>query len=469
MTGSLRIQHDIMKLDFVSLGSAYREGEVSPEAVIETVFARIAGRGMDGVWISLAGREDVLAQAQRLAALTAEERAALPLYGLPFAVKDCIDVAGIPTTSACPEFAYTPETSASAVVKLIAAGAIFIGKTNMDQFATGLVGTRTPYGIARNPFNPDYIPGGSSSGSAVAVASGLVSFALGTDTGGSGRVPASYTNTVGLKPTVGKISPRGMVNACRSIDCISIYALTGADALTVLRVTEGYEAETPFSRQPALAGETKPPLEPGVPFRFGIPAAPHLEFFGDEAAARLFDEAVTSLGSLGGTVHSIDFQPLLEVNAMMFKGPLVAERYAAVGEFLERRPGAGDPVVRSLILGACGISAAETFKMQYRLEALKRETAKLWREIDVLLVPTVGRPYTIAEIKADPFGPNFNNGYYTNFVNPLDLAACAIPNGFHLSGVPSGVTFIAPAHSEAFLCALGDRFRKLRTNRLGAL
>jgi allophanate hydrolase len=402
-----------------------------------------------------------------LEALTPEQRTALPLYGLPFGVKDCIDVEGQPTTCACPEFAYTPQRSASVVDRLIAAGAIYIGKTNLDQFATGLVGTRSPYGTARNPFNTDYIPGGSSSGSAVAVAARLVSFALGTDTGGSGRVPGSYNNVCGLKPTVGRISPRGLVNACRTIDCISVYALSGADAMDVLRVGEGYEPETAFSRVPPSPEEIRPPYRTGETFTFGVPNDRFLEFFDDPDTPRLFEEAIAAMQALGGKAQRIDYSPMLEVNKMMFFGPLVAERYASVGQFLQDNPDAGDLVVRGIIEDSQKLSAVETFRIIYRLEETKRQLLSLWAEIDLLMVPTVGRIWKKEEIAADPLGPNFKNGYYTNFVNPLDLAAVATPNGFARDGVPVGVTLIGKPYSEAFLSSLADWFSDARVPHRG--
>ncbi|MBC8050919.1 MAG: allophanate hydrolase [Chitinophagales bacterium] len=457
----------MLSLSFDALQSAYASGAVSPEEVVSEVYERINAAGNDGVWISRAKREDAAASARTLQSLRPEERARLPLYGLPFAVKDCIDVAGTPTTCACPDFAYLPQRSASAVERLIAAGAIYIGKTNMDQFATGLVGTRSPYGVARNPFNADYIPGGSSSGSAVAVAAGLVSFALGTDTGGSGRVPASYTNTVGLKPTVGKISPRGLVNACRSIDCISIYTLTGAEALQVLSVAQGYEPETPFSRPPDQTSDASEALD-RRDFFFGVPDDKFLDFFGDTDTPVLFQQAVAAMELLGGRARRIDYAPMLEVNQMMFFGPLLAERFAAVGTFVRDNPSSCDPTVGHLIERAVDIFSVETWRMLYRLEEIKRSLVPMWHELDVLLTPTVGRLWTKADIDADPVGPNFKNGYYTNFVNPLDLCAVATPNGFARSGVPVGVCLVGQAHSEHFLCGLADRFSALRVPHAGA-
>jgi allophanate hydrolase len=458
----------VLSLELPKLREAYRRRSTSPVEVVSEVFARIEAAGDDAVWINRVSRDEAFLRAEQLQALPEAEKARLPLHGLPFGVKDCIDVAGIPTTCACPEFSYVPERSASSVEKLIAAGAIFIGKTNLDQFATGLVGTRSPYGTPRNPFNADYLPGGSSSGSAVAVAAGLVSFALGTDTGGSGRVPACYTNTVGLKPTVGKVSPRGLVNACRTIDCITVYALSGAQAMEVLDVIAGYEPATPFSRLLPAPGEARLAHD-GQPFTIAVPDDGYLEFFGDPDTPGLFAAALAVMERLGARIRRIDYTPFLEVNRMMFFGPLLAERYASVGGFLEANPEAGDPVVRRLIADSKSLTAAETFRMLYRLEEIRRQLSPMWEAADLMMVPTVGRLNRKADIAADPLGPNFNHGYYTNFVNPLDLAAVATPAGFVRDGMPAGVTLIGPAHGEAFLASLADTFSSLRVERRGAI
>jgi allophanate hydrolase len=323
-------------LDLAALGKAYGDGAVLPTQLIEMLYSRIAAHPDPNVWISLLPQTEVMAEAQRLEALSSDKAAALPLYGIPFAVKDNIDVAGMPTTVGCPDFAYTPEKSATVVEKLLSAGALLIGKTNLDQFATGLVGTRSPYGPVSNPFNPAYISGGSSSGSAVAVASGLVSFALGTDTAGSGRVPAGYTNIVGLKPTRGLISAAGVFPACRTLDCVSIFALTVDDASAVLRVCEGDDPADAYSRmRPAYATLTEEairvhPRSSAAPFRFGIPQPHQLEFFENSEYAQLYVEGLTLLEKLGGERVEIDFAPLTAVANLLYEGPWVAERYAAV-------------------------------------------------------------------------------------------------------------------------------------------
>lgn len=455
-------------LDFASLRACYLQGDASPVDVANSVLQKIEKTLSHNIWISRASTEDVLARARVLEAMSPAERAGCPLYGLPFAVKDCIDVDGQPTTAGCPEFSYTPSASAASVERLLTAGAIYIGKTNLDQFATGLVGVRSPYGVPRNPFHADYIPGGSSSGSAVAVSAGLVSFALGTDTGGSGRVPASYTNIVGLKPTVHRISSRGMVHACRSLDVVSIYALTPRDAMDVLDAAGGPDPVHAWSRETPPPAQRKAAYDPASGFRFGVPRDDQLEFFGCSEGARLFGEAIDTLQGLGGERVEIDYGPFLEANEMMFQGPYVAERLASVGAFLEANPGAGDPTVRKIIEGAARFSGVDTFDMLYDIERLKHRIRPLWDEIDVMVLPTVGHPYTVADLEADPVGPNFNNGTYTNFANPLDLAALAVPNGVHSVGVPMGITLNGPAFSEDYLVGLGALFQAARVPTLGA-
>ena len=372
--------------------------------------------------------------------------------GIPFAVKDNIDVAGYPTTAACPDYAYVPQASAPAVAALIDAGAILIGKTNLDQFATGLVGVRSPYGVPRNPVAPDCVPGGSSSGSAVAVSAGLVSFALGTDTAGSGRVPAAFNNIVGLKPTRGLVSTRGVVPACRTLDCVSIFALSCGEAEAVLDCIGRFDAEDPFARQ-------KPATSPVLPgsvaaTRFGIPAGDPLNFFGDDEAAALFKQSLARLESTGATIVEIDFSPFAEAASLLYAGPWIAERYAAVGDFLEDYPGSVWDVTRGLIAAGKDIPAADLFAGQYRLAALARRARCVFDDIDVLLTPTAPTIYTLDEVAAEPLTLNANLGTYTNFVNLLDLAAVAVPAGFSAAGRPAGITLIGPAWSDASLAHL---------------
>jgi allophanate hydrolase len=385
----------------------------------------------------------------------------LPLYGIPFAVKDNIDVAGLPTTAACPAFSRVPARSARAVEKLEAAGAMLVGKTNLDQFATGLNGTRSPYGAVPNAFRHEYISGGSSSGSAVAVALGEVSFSLGTDTAGSGRVPAGLNNLVGLKPSRGLISARGVVPACQSLDCVSVFALTVPDAVTVLESARGFDAEDPWSRELVLSAR--------LPERFSFALPEPLEFHGDAHALHAFNEAVDRLEGLGGKRVTIDFAPYLETAALLYEGPWVAERLAAIRPFFEQHADEVHPVVRKIIEGAEKYSAADLFAGLTRLEALKKATAPLWNRADVMLVPTAPTVYTIAELMAEPFLNNRRLGHYTNFVNLLDLAAIAVPAAMRPDGMPSGITLIAPAGSDLMLAGLAQRFHQLTGLKLGAL
>jgi allophanate hydrolase len=444
-----------------ALLDGYRAGRFSPVEVIEGVLSSIAKAPDRHAWITLLSRERVLEYAQ---ALAARDPATLPLYGVPFALKDNIDLEGVPTTAGCPDYAYTPSKSAFVVSRLIEAGAIPVGKTNLDQFATGLVGTRSPYGACGNSFDPAYISGGSSSGSAVAVATGVVSFSLGTDTAGSGRVPAAFNNIVGLKATCGALSTRGVVPACRSLDCVSIFALTADDAARVYGVAAAFDPEDSYSRAiRSLAGLA------GSGFRFGVPRASQLEFFGDAEYARLFTAAIHRLESLGGRRVEIDFEPFLATARLLYEGPWVAERYCAVGAFLERQPDSVFPVTRQIIASGRDATAADAFRAQYRLMELRRAAERVWAEMDVLVTPTAGTIYRIAGVDADPIRLNSNLGYYTNFVNLLDLAALAVPAGFRPDGLPFGVTLVGRAGADAELLVLGDRLHRAAAVPLGAL
>ncbi len=376
-----------------------------------------------------------------------------PLTGLTFAIKDNIDYAGVPTTAGCPAFAYTPMVGAAIVDTLEAAGAKAVGKTNLDQFATGLVGVRTPYGACASVFNAEYISGGSSSGSAVAVASGQVDFALGTDTAGSGRVPAAFNNIVGLKPTKGLLSTKGVVPACASLDCVSIFT---RDILTARRV---FGAVVKRNAVPAWANG---------PFRFGVPRAQDLQFFGDAAAEKLFIASIARLEAAGGQRVEFDYTPFRETAELLYSGPWVAERYVAVGGFIEGHRDDVHPVVRDIILGAKKYSATDSFLAMYKLETLRATTAKVWADVDLLLLPTTGTTYKIADVIADPVKLNSNLGFYTNFVNLLDLAALSIPAGFRPNGLPFGVSLIAPAHTDWALLDLAARLEEVRLTVVGA-
>ncbi|MCU1258637.1 MAG: Amidase [Bryobacterales bacterium] len=431
-----------------------------PSEVVREVYRRIDKQGKRPVWIELVPESAALARAEELEA-SADARA-LPLYGVPFAVKDNIDVAGMPTTAGCPAFAYTPAKSATVVERLLAAGAILIGKTNLDQFATGLVGVRSPYGACSSVFDASHISGGSSAGSAVAVASGLVSFSLGTDTAGSGRVPAAFNNIVGWKPTRGAVSAAGVVPACRTLDCVSVFTLTSSDALQVMKAASGYDALDPFSR---VGQEPSPWL--GGPFRFGVPSKGQLEFFGDDAAAELFARAEERLAELGGTRVEIDFALFRAVAELLYSGPWVAERLAAIREFFELHEAEMDPTVRAILGGSTGYSAVDAYRAIYRLAELRQKSEAEWRRMDVMLLPTTGTTYKIEEVRAEPIKLNANLGFYTNFVNLLDLAAVAVPAGFRSNGLPFGVSLIGRAWTDSALLTLGDRLHRAGSSELG--
>ena len=445
-----------LALDLGALRTHYRLGNAKPTDIIASIYDRIGSGPLAPVWISLVPRRSAIALARELE--HDPLAAARPLYGVPFAIKDNIDLAGLATTAGCPAYAYQPAQSATVVQALIDAGAIPIGKTNLDQFATGLVGTRSPHGACSSVFDARYISGGSSSGSAVAVASGLVSFALGTDTAGSGRVPAAFNNLVGLKPSRGLLSTLGVVPACRTLDCVSIFATTCHDAYTVWDSARGFDAGDPFSRMPSV-GQAAAPWAIG-PFRFGVPSADQLEFFSDDEAEGLYRKAVEALEGIGGQRVEIDFSIFRAAGGLLYSGPWVAERLAAIRQFMDSHAGQMNPVVREIISGASRYTAVDAFEAEYRLRELRRASEAEWDRMDVMMVPTTGTTYTLDAVAADPTRLNTNLGYYTNFVNLLDLAAVAAPAGFRSSGLPFGVSFIGPAFTDEALLALADRFHR---------
>ncbi len=450
-------------MDISTLQSLYRESKLHPTALVEQIYNRIHAAGLHPVWISLVPKEENLARARELQSQSSVDT--MPLFGIPFAVKDNIDVAGLPTTAGCPAYAYQPGTTATVVQRLLDAGAILIGKTNLDQFATGLVGTRSPYGACSSVFNADYISGGSSAGSAVAVASGQVTFSVGTDTAGSGRVPAAFNQIVGLKPTRGVFSAAGVVPACRTLDCVSIFAETCADAEKIFSVAQGFDSSDPYSRS-----QKTPPYVAwdATAFRFGVPQNNQLEFFGDSDSAEAFSQAVAALEELGGRKVEIDFAPFRAAADLLYSGPWVAERLAAIEDFVAGHGAEMDPTVYAIISGAKRFTAVDAFKATYRLEELRRATSKVWDNIDLLLLPTVPRAYTIAEVQAAPIELNTNLGYYTNFVNLLDLAAVAVPAGSKGNGLPFGVSLITPAFTDASLLQVADRLHRRLTSTIAA-
>jgi len=384
-----------------------------------------------------------------------------PLAGLRFAAKDNIDVAGVPTTAACPAFARTPEAHAHVVQRLLDAGAALLGKTNLDQFACGLNGTRSPYGAVPNSFDPRYVSGGSSSGSAYVVATAQADFALGTDTAGSGRVPAGLNNIVGIKPSRGLLSARGVVPAAQSVDCVSIFARTVAVAARVLHAAMDCDPEDPYGR--SLALETRP-LATG--FRFGVPST--LNFFGDAPSQAAFHDAIRQLCALGGEPIAIDYAPLAQAAALLYDSALVAERYAAVREFFDAHEAEVVEPVRGILAKGRDYSAADFVEARTRLLALGQRAAAMWNDIDVLLVPTAPAHYTIEAMQADPVALNRNLGEYTNFVNLLDYAAISVPASLRSDGLPFGITLIGRAGSDFQLAELGQRFHHGTGLPLGA-
>ncbi|HEY1950705.1 MAG TPA: allophanate hydrolase [Bryobacteraceae bacterium] len=440
----------IPDLSIQALRASYNSGSLTPAALINVIYDCIESQPLQPVWISLVPRAEALARAANL-------NFDLPLFGIPFAIKDNIDFAGLPTTAGCPAFAYAPQQSAFVVNQLEKAGAILIGKTNLDQFATGLVGVRSPHGACSSVFDSRYISGGSSSGSAVAVASGLVTFSLGTDTAGSGRVPAAFNNIVGLKPSRGLLSTSGVVPACRSLDCVSIFALSCGDASAVFQAAKGVDAHDPFTRE-AL------PISVAAPaaWRIGVPRFDQLEFFGDKEYKRLYAETLSGLEKDGHALVEIDFPPFSAAAQLLYAGPYVAERFAAIGSFVKNHLASVDPTVGSIVTASERWTAAEAYQALYRLKALTQETAVAWKKIDVLLLPSTPTTYTIEEVLRDPVRLNSNLGYYTNFVNLLDLCGVAIPAGFTSAGLPFGVTAIGPAFAESALLGFGHSIQSSR-------
>ncbi|WP_306089890.1 allophanate hydrolase [Qipengyuania flava] len=432
------------------ISAAVNGGETTALAVLDETLARIEAYDavQPQIWISRAPAERLRAQAKGIDARIAAGDT-LPLAGVPFAVKDNIDVDGFETTAGCPAFAYTPAQSAYVVAQLEAAGALCVGKTNLDQFATGLVGTRSPFGIPANAYNRAYVSGGSSSGSAIAVAAGLVPFALGTDTAGSGRVPAAFNHLIGYKPSKGRWSTRGLVPACRTLDCISVFTHDTTDARLVDGVVAGFDPNDPYSR--AL------PERPLEPHRIGVPMPAQRNWFGDAASQRLYEKALAVLAERA-TLIELDIGYLQEAAALLYNGPWVAERTAALLDLLERDPDAIDPTVRKVVEPGAEISAVGAFEGQYRLAALQREAETMWERVDMLAFPTTGTIYRIAELLAEPVALNSNLGFYTNFVNLLDMAAVAVPAGQRDNGTGFGITLIGPAGSDSGLLEAAEDY-----------
>ncbi|SFN83388.1 allophanate hydrolase [Bradyrhizobium sp. Ghvi] len=441
--------------------AAHRAGTVTPAQTVARTYQRIRDHNDPAIFISLRDETDAIAEAEKLAG---KDAASLPLYGVPVAVKDNIDALGFPTTAACPAFSYTPTHDSTAVERLRAAGAIIIGKTNLDQFATGLVGVRSPYGIPKNSVREDLIPGGSSSGSAVAVGAGLVPLSLGTDTAGSGRVPAMLNNIVGLKPSLGMISTAGLVPACRTLDCISVFALTVDDAALALSVMAGPDQADPFSRDRPPGAITPFPTN----LRLGVPRDGQLIFFGDKKSEAAYGEALKRWTALGATLVEFDLEPFYETARLLYEGPWVAERYLVIKNLLASAPDTIHPVTREITAAGARLTAAETFSALYRLQGLRKIAERTFANIDALVLPTAPTTYTTAQVLANPIELNSRLGTYTNFVNLLDLCGLAVPASMRADGIPFGITLLAPAGHDALLASIGRVFHADTKMTLGA-
>ncbi len=442
---------------------AYRNGALKPEDIVARSFARIRDHDDPAIFIALRDEAEVRAEAR---ALQQAGETTLPLYGIPVAVKDNIDVKGLPTTAACPAYSYRPNRDAACVARLREAGAIILGKTNLDQFATGLVGVRTPYGIGRNLFDPKLIPGGSSTGSALAVAAGLTPLALGTDTAGSGRVPAGFGNIVGLKPSRGVVSNTGVVPACRTLDCVSVFALTVDDAMAMLAVTAAAPDAADVDSRP------RPPRGVGpMPegLRLGVPLAGQRLFFGDRVSEALYEASLAQFAALGAKIVEIDIEPFYAAARLLYEGPWVAERYLTVRALIASSPESLHPVTRQIILAGAHGTAADAFAAFYQLEDLQRVRDHVFRTIDAMVLPTAPTIYTVEQVLADPIGLNSRLGTYTNFVNLLDMCGLAVPASMRSDGAPFGVTLLAPAGEDAALAAIGRAFHAATGLPLGAL
>ncbi|MEE3934316.1 allophanate hydrolase [Pseudomonas viridiflava] len=444
-----------LRLD--SVRTAYQSGALSPRQLILALQEKAAElKPGYHLFIHLLSPDEL---EPYLAALENRELKDLPLYGVPFAIKDNIDLAGIPTTAACPDYAYTPERSATIVEQLVALGAVPMGKTNLDQFATGLNGSRSPYGPCPNSVLKEYPSGGSSSGSSLAVALGVSSFSLGTDTAGSGRVPAALNNLVGTKASKGLISTAGVVPACRTQDCVSLFTATAREASQLLALVARLDPRDEYSRRnPAWNDATA--FGAPRPFRFGVPRAEDLEFFGCIQGPLLFSDAIDHLTALGGEAVTLDLSPFLEAASLLYDGPWVAERYSVAGQLMEENPAAVLPVIRAVLAKAPAVTGVETFRAHYRLQALKAICDKALEGLDCVVTPSIGRPMTSAELLAEPVLRNSELGYYTNFVNLLDYAAVAVPSTFMDNGLPWGVTLFGRAFTDQYLLSLADAFQR---------
>jgi len=456
-----------MDITLFGLLTAYQQHQLTPAQVVDHILAQCDRYASHNIWITRLSREQIQVYLDKL---TGQSPATLPLYGIPFAIKDNIDLQGIATTAACPAFSYTPERSAFVVQQLINAGAIPIGKTNMDQFATGLVGTRSPapWGPCKNAFNQDYISGGSSSGSAVAVALGLVTFSLGTDTAGSGRVPAAFNNIVGVKPSRGLVSTSGVVPACRSLDCVSIFATTTDDANCVFEAAVGYDSNDPYARRNPYHNNHRHYGLYNQSLKIAVPKLDQLEFFGNSEAQRLFSNSITRLQRMSATISEIDFGPFLNAARLLYQGPWVAERYVAIEGIINKQPEALLPEIKTIIGGGKHKSAANYFKAEYQLQHYRQQAQQILNQYDCMVTPTAGTIYRIDEVQADPIKLNSNLGHYTNFMNLLDCASIAVPAGFLNNNCGFGITLVGPALSDRKLLSIANAWQQQLELTLGA-
>ena len=446
-----------MNMTIESLLDAYQSYEKTPIEVVNATYDRIESHETNA-WISVRDKQDLLTEAR---SLENKEIADTPLYGVPFAIKDNIDYAGLPTTAGCPEYAYEPDNHATVVDKLVSAGALLIGKTNMDQFATGLVGTRSPYGACQNVYNDDYISGGSSSGSAIAVANGEVAFSLGTDTAGSGRVPPALNGLVGIKPTRGTLSTNGVVPACRTLDCVAVFASTVDACRRVTRIAAGYDPEDPYSRRYENNIFTPTTIDHPT---IGVPGPAEREFFGDKEAEQIFTTSIETFEDVGEVV-TIDFEPFAAAAELLYGGPWVAERFASVGDFIDANPGASHPIVEDIIREGETYSARDTFEAFYELKSLATKADRIMSTVDVMVTPTVPTVYTIDAVREQPVKLNSNLGYYNNFLNLLDLSAVTVPVESFDAGPTFGVTVIGEAFKDQIVAAVAQEIRTATANK----
>lgn len=446
-------------LDITSLRAAYLSGKYEAVAFIRGLLQKIRSGDPHQAWIYVLNDAEIKPYLERLHQSSIEE---LPLYGIPFAVKDNIDIHGVPTTAACPEISYPPVATARVVERLIAAGAVPLGKTNLDQFSTGLLGIHSPYGSCRNPFNPEYISGGSSAGSAVAVTLGQVSFALGTDAAGCG-IAAAFNNLIGLKPSGGALSNSGVFPGLKSLDSVSFLTLSAADAAFLLKLTAGFDHNDPYSKEIRF----KPPLAKGR-ILVGIPKSEQLLFFGNREYERLFDATIGSLQDLGYEIAEVDISPLLDAARLLYQGPWIAESAIALEKVLRDCPDALLPSTRSIVERGYASTAVDVFHAQYRLQQYRRMTQDLFAEYDLLMTPTAGTIYRISEVETDFVRLNNQLGYYTNFMNLLDLCAVAVPAGFQSNGLPFGVTLCATSGSDYYLLQVAERLQSVSTEYAGS-